>query len=58
MDLSIKVTELEAAQNDISQYREQNGTLELQISRLQSQLSDSSLYKEWYEAKQKECDEV
>ena len=28
-DLRIKATELEAAQNDISQYREQNGSLEM-----------------------------
>ena len=33
-------------------------SLKLQISSLESQLSDASLYKEWYEAKTREYDEL
>ena len=50
-ELKFKVSEIELAQNEIRDFREAQSNFEIQISRLQSELSEASLYKEWYESK-------
>ena len=56
--MKFKVSELEAAQTEIRDFREAHSNFEIQISRLQSELSEASMYKEWYDSKQKEYDDL
>jgi len=46
------------AQVEIRELRESSNSFEIQIQMLQTQLSDASLYKEWYENKSKEYDDL
>ena len=46
-----KVSELDIAQTEIRDFRDANNNFEIQISRLQSELSEAVLYKDWYESK-------
>ena len=46
------------AQVEIRELRESSNSFEIQIQRLQMQLSDASMYKEWYESKSKEYDDL
>ena len=50
-ELKFKISEIELAQTEIRDFREAHSNFEIQISRLQSELSEASLYKEWYESK-------
>lgn len=50
-DLRFKVSELETAQTEIQDFRDAHNNFEIQISRLQSELSEAALYKDWYESK-------
>lgn len=55
-DIRIKVEDWDRCQIDINSLRQINSTLEIQISTLQSELSDSSIYKDRFEAKSQEYD--
>ncbi len=57
-EIRIKVSDFDASQIEIRSLREANSSFEIQIQNLQSQLSDASLYKEWYDNKQKEYDDL
>lgn len=57
-DIRIKISDFDASQVEIRSLRESNSNLDIQIQSLQSQLSDASLYKEWYESKQREYDDL
>ncbi len=50
-EIRIKVSDFDASQIEIRSLREANSSFEIQIQNLQSQLSDASLYKEWYDNK-------
>ena len=45
------MSELETAQTEIQDFRDAHNNFEIQISRLQSELSEAALYKDWYESK-------
>jgi hypothetical protein len=45
-------------QVEIRELRESSNSFEIQIQTLQTQLSDASMYKEWYENKSKEYDDL
>jgi len=56
--LQVMTSDFQMAQAEISGLRESNNRFEIQIEMLQSNLSDASMYKEWYENKSKEYDDL
>ena len=56
--MRFKVGELETAQTEIQDFRDAHNNFEIQISRLSNELAESSLYKDWYESKSTEYDEI
>ena len=56
--MRFKVGELETAQTEIQDFRDAHNNFEIQISRLSNELAESSLYKDWYESKSTEFDEI
>lgn len=56
--LQVKTLDFESAQTEIRELRDANSRFEIQIQTLMTQLNDSSMYKEWYETKSKEYDDL
>ena len=56
--MRFKVSELEASQDEVRGFREAQTRFEIEISQLQNSLTDANFYKEQYDLKQRECDDL